>query len=137
MREFLEIVAAIAIATVLGFGVKRLLSVAAPKPTAPVNIDNEVWQQIFQESGGGGWIGAGERYLSLAAFWTANHSLIAGWFAFKLASKWEVWKNIVQVPSALEEFPPLQWFHIRRLLSSWILTRFWIGTLVNVLLSPA
>jgi hypothetical protein len=134
MREFLEIVSAITIATVLGFGVKALLSSAAAKPTRPDNIAAEVWDQIFEGTGGGPWIGALERYLSLAAFWTKNYALIAGWLAFKVASKWEVWKNIVQVPSALEEIPPFEWFRIRRLLGSWVLTRFWTGTLVNILI---
>lgn len=137
MEEFVEIATGIAIATGLGSGVRYLLSSAAPQPARPDQIPVEVWTQIVERTAGGKWIGALERYLSLAAFWTENPSLIAGWLAFKVAAKWEVWKHIVQVPPALEGIPPIQWYGIRSLLGSWILTRFWLGTLVNILIGLA
>ena len=137
MEGFLGIATGIVIATALGFGVNRLLSAAAPQPARPEQIPAEVWTQIVLRTPGGKWIGALERYLSLAAFWTENPSLIAGWFAFKVAAKWEVWRHIVQVPSALEGIPPIEWYGIRSVLGSWVLTRFWLGTLVNVLIGLA
>lgn len=137
MEEFLEILAGIAIAAGLGSGVSCLLTCAAPEPPRPEQIAEKVWKQIIERTPGGGtWIGALERYLSLAVFWKGGQFvfLIAAWLAFKVAGKWEAWRNIVQVPPVLDEIPPLEWYGIRSVLGSWILTRFWLGTLVNVLI---
>ena len=135
MVFLLKVVTGLAIASGLGFFVSRILSFAAPAPEIPKDkISAEVWNQLTHQRGTGGkWIGTLERYLSLAAFWTGNPSLVAGWLAFKVASKWEVWKNIIQVPSDLEGISAVDWFGIRAVYGSWILTKFWIGTLANIL----
>lgn len=133
MESLLAIATGVALATVLGCGVRSLLDIAAPKPRAPEPFSCEQWAQLI-ESSGGPWIGALERYLSFAAFWTGNPTVILGWLTFKLAAKWEAWKNVVQVPSALAQVDELKWFVIRRVLSAHLLSRFLIGTLVNVLI---
>jgi hypothetical protein len=134
MVLLLKMVTGLAIAYGLGFIVSRILSSATPAPEIPKDkIPAEAWNQLTKPGTGGKWIGTLERFLSLAAFWTGNPSLVAGWLAFKVASKWEVWKNIVQVPPGLEGISAVDWFGIRHVYGSWILTRFWIGTLANVL----
>lgn len=61
-----------------------------------------------------------------------KYEIIGGWLAFKVAAKWEVWKNIVQVPDSLGK-SPIEYLKARSALGSYILTRFLVGTLANVL----
>jgi hypothetical protein len=118
----------------LGYVVRRVLSSKTPAPHIPDNkIPDDVWKQLTQRGDGGKWIGILERYFCLAVFWTGNGTLVAAWLAFKVASKWEVWKNINQVPSKLDGVADADWFGLRAVYGSWILTRFWIGTLGNIL----
>ncbi len=134
MMEFVEIIVAILVAIFLGCLVRRIISLAAPTPNQPSFISTEIWKQIIKRESGGAIIGILERFLSLIAFWVGEYSIIAGWLAFKLASKWEVWKNIIQVPNSLDGVPALNWYAVRREIGSWILTRYLVGTLINILI---
>lgn len=128
---------ALTIALVFGipatFGVRRVVRAATPTLDKPTGIDQVTWSNLVARTSGGPWIGGLELYLAIAAFSLGGETLVAGWLAFKLASKWEVWRNVVQVPSKLEEIPDLQWYGIRSAIGNYVLVRFWVGTLANVL----
>jgi hypothetical protein len=74
-----------------------------------------------------------ERFLVLAAFWIPEWAIIGGWLAFKLASGWQTWANIIKVPSEFPGVPPLQYFLWRKQLGAYVYSRFIIGTLLNIL----
>jgi len=110
------------------------------EPVKPAFIEQKIWSRIADRGAinreGGKWIGRLEGQLFLAAFWSGTVEIVAGWLAFKLASKWESWKNIVQVPVTLpgtDAKQEVEWFAARAQLGSWLLARFWIGTLANML----
>lgn len=83
------------------------------------------------------WLGALERalsYVSVIAFRDDAPLIIGGWLAFKVASKWEVWGNVIQVPASLaNKHVEFTYLIARRRWGSVILTRFLIGTLFNLL----
>lgn len=125
---------ALGIVLLAGLGVRPLLDFVAPSPEAPEGVDKQFWGRLVDRTDGGPWIGTGERLLFVTAVLMREPTLIAGWLAFKLASKWESWKNVIQVPKELKSVPDEQeWFVARSDLGSWLLNRFWLGTLSNVL----
>jgi len=132
--QLIEFSVGLAITISLGCGIKKLLEKIVPKLEKPETINEEDWNALTYHFEGGKWIGFFERLLSLVSFWMSEFTIIAGWFAFKVAAKWEVWKNIIQFPSTLDNIQPLIWYKTRKAIGSWILTRFLIGTLVNVLI---
>jgi hypothetical protein len=121
--------------TIAGRFVGRLVARGAKEPERPPLLPDSVWNEHTRIADGGDWLGSLERTLFFAAFWTGTESLVAGWLAFKLASKWEVWKNIIRVPPEAPYEKGQEWFAATHTFGSWILQRFWIGTLLNVLLA--
>ena len=134
MAHFLAVLAALLIANLPALVVHPLFRQATHKPPPPRGVDAELWKQIVDRTSAGWLIGLLERNLALAALWIGKETLIAGWFAFKLASKWEVFRDIVKVPESVDGLTTLEWFGARSQLGSWLLARFWIGTLTNLLL---
>ena len=68
---------------------------------APNDESKEIWNTLC-ESGypkAGTWLGTLERFVGVAAMWTRSPELLIGWFAFKVASKWQIWTGVVQVQS--------------------------------------
>jgi len=120
------------VAPALGPAVEWLVSQATP-PKKPDAIDAATWARIIETSGAGRWIGHLERLVFVGALWTSNETLIAAWLAFKLASKWEVWRNVIHVPDQLAPLSAVEWFATRSSFGSWMLSKFWLGTLANVL----
>ncbi|MEW8185663.1 MAG: hypothetical protein AB2794_11685 [Candidatus Thiodiazotropha endolucinida] len=83
------------------------------------------------------WLGILERILSFTAFFLNAPLIIVGWLAFKVASKWQVWANVVQVPKASDgaiDKSSITFLIARHRWGSFILMRFLIGTVTNVLL---
>jgi hypothetical protein len=117
---------------VAGFAVKRIIALIAQpeKPQAMTDVD---WQLLVGVKGVGDKIGILERLLSFASLASGQYVILGGWLAFKLAAKWEVWKHIIQVPQSVDGISPLVWFQARNAFGSWVLSRFLIGTLANVL----
>ncbi|MBI3416327.1 MAG: hypothetical protein HY043_13615 [Verrucomicrobia bacterium] len=142
MNNLFDIFAAFCFASgvSVSFSIIGLLNMISPIPIQPKCISNEVWEDLIndrKEKSGAGWvIGLLECWLSLAAFWVQpdGYPILAGWLTFKIASKWEAWKNIVQVPNRLRRVNDAEWYAARSRLGSWILTRFQIGTLLNILI---
>jgi len=71
-----------------------------------------------------------EQMFFFIAFWWRMPELGAGWLLFKLGSKWEAWANIIKVPDCPKGVPG---FHLRNRFGSWLLQRWLLGTLGNVL----
>ncbi|MEW5980257.1 MAG: hypothetical protein AB1898_31065 [Acidobacteriota bacterium] len=136
MSETLRIVLAGLVTVLLGFTVGPLLEFATSRlrPRPPTGIAPVKWNEIIAREEAGAWIGLLERFVALASFWIPAYSIIGGWLAFKLAAKWEAWANIVKVPSSLPKIPEFDYFRSRRQLGSYILSRFLLGTLSNVLI---
>ncbi len=136
MNTLIEFIIGLVLLVLLGFFVRPFLKAVIAEPTAPEGLKEEDWKKIVERSPGGAWIGLFERIISLVAFWDVQHTIviIGAWLAFKVAAKWEVWKNVVQVPNTLEGVQDLKWYQARNALGSWLLVRFLVGTLVNVLI---
>ena len=124
----------LSLSILLGYFVKKLLIKLVPEPQQPEGLDNAVWSILTERIDSGKWVGFFERILCLVAFWIGQFTIIAAWFAFKLAAKWEVWKNIIRLPDILDNTSQLLWFDARRKIGSNLLARFLLGTLINVLI---
>jgi hypothetical protein len=105
----------------------------------PTKMNRADYKKIKKMSEGGKYIGCLERilyYISLvAATWENAAQLIAAILAFKVAAKWETWKNIVQVPSdkTKESYDDYSYFLFRRQWGQSVLVRFVVGTFSNIL----
>ncbi len=130
----MEVITGLAFTIVVGFGVGWFLRKAAPEPKRPHLVGEDDWKAIVERVGYGDWLGFLERLLSFIAFAASEYAIVGGWLAFKLAAKWEVWKNIIHVPANIESIPPLPWYQARKQFGSWLLSRFLIGTLANVVI---
>jgi hypothetical protein len=137
MNEFARMSIASALTVVLGVTLRPLLKRATSSIdlTPPNGVDGALWNKLIGESKVGWWIGSLERFLLLAGFWIPEYTIIGGWLAFKLAAKWEVWKNIHQVPAKLEGTSDFEYFVARHQLGSFMFTRFLVGTLANILIA--
>jgi hypothetical protein len=124
------------VAILLGRGVKLILDVVSSEiDCRPQDgIGTEKWIKIISPvgKGGGEWIGFLERILFYIAVISLYPQLILGWLAFKVASKWEVWQNIVKVPETKDQDNNLS-VTGRRAWGDRVLQRFLIGTLGNIL----
>src|SRR5229473_2778278 len=62
--------------------------------------------EVFKRKGGGGYIvGTLERLFFFGALWQGAYSVIAGFLALKVASKWASWQHIVKVPDPSPDDP--------------------------------
>lgn len=78
-------------------------------------------------------VGFFEQLMFFAALWLEVPLAIGGWLGFKVASKWEVWKDVIQVPST--DFPvksSLDALHARHVWGTKLLGRFILGPLANI-----
>ncbi len=105
---------------------------------APPGVDQEQWRTAVQGPGpGAALIGRLESllvYLSVLYLGKEAAVIIGGWFAFKVASKWEVWSNVIKMPASLRGSTDLDLLRARRKLGYVMYDRFLVGTLLNVLL---
>ncbi|MFZ2445291.1 MAG: hypothetical protein WAW37_02950 [Syntrophobacteraceae bacterium] len=108
-----------------------------------IGFIGRLWWLLFKEDRecgqieeAGRWMGVFERLLCFLAFAIEGYSIIGGWFAFKVAAKWNAWKDIIRVPDTLERkhISTLEYYQAKREYGTWELSRFLIGTLLNVLI---
>ena len=78
-------------------------------------------------------LGDFERILFYLVIWCGALEVIAGWFALKVASKWEAWGTTGRLPDSLEGIDPLNYAISRRRWASQRLMSFLVGTITNVL----
>jgi len=103
----------------------------------PAYVAEETWEVLFRTDSskrGGAWIGFFERTLYFIAF-IFEPLFIGGLLTFKIAAKWEAWKNIVKVP---EKNPGIctnnsDFFLLRFKLGGYFMSSFVIGTFSNIL----
>jgi hypothetical protein len=105
--------------------------------TPPEGVSPEKWQEIVTGNAlAARWLGTLEGLLAYGSFLVFDKNgalVIGGYLAFKVASKWESWQNIVQVPQTLEGVPQLDFLRARRQWGTTLYLRFLIGTLLNLL----
>ncbi|MEW6076711.1 MAG: hypothetical protein AB1724_02745 [Thermodesulfobacteriota bacterium] len=140
MPSFIEFIVGLIFAIFLGFLIEPILRCCVPKPAKPKDLDIKIWDSLAKPFQGGQVIGFFERILFLIAFWlhlksqSQAISIIAVWLAFKIASKWEVWKNIIKLPENLESTSSLLLFDARNQIGHSLFNRFLLGTLLNLLI---
>lgn len=122
----------------LGSLLQRLLDFAVKDiglDRHPTGIFKEQWDGLTRIPEGGIITGLLERTLFFIALWYEKPIYIGGLLTFKVATKWEAWKNIVQVPEQKPNgFPDdLSYFIFKRKLGSKHLNQFLIGTFSNIL----
>ena len=121
---------------ILGLGVGRLVkSVQKAIPLMPPNEKTKKkWRELTAGNEGGRILGNLERLLFFGAFWVDAPSVVAAWLAFKVASKWNAWTNVISVPKTLSGTNELEYLVARRRWGSQLLTTFLVGTLSNVII---
>ena len=136
MAVFWQVLIGLITIFVLGLGVGRLLkSVQKKIPLTPPNEETkQKWGELTAGNEGGRILGNLERLLFFGAFWIDAPSVVAAWLAFKVASKWNAWTNIISVPKTLSGTNELEYLVARRRWGSQLLITFLVGTLSNVII---
>lgn len=75
------------------------------------------------------WLGIVERLVGATAGYSGEYLIVGGWLAFKVASKWENWTNIVKLDKT-----DIDDFEKRKTYGGNVYTRFLIGTAINILI---
>jgi hypothetical protein len=114
----------------------------------PPGFSLDVWEKEFIRSTGGVSVqGALECIISFAAFWIPDGwPILAGWLAFKLASRWQSAKSTADIPKGSREVTiagprkttkevtePVDYMRARVYRNAILHRRFVVGTAVNVL----
>lgn len=105
-----------------------------PSPAPSTSVEKK-WTDLTtdpKEDKSGAILGDFERILFYLVIWSGTWEVIAGWFALKVASKWEAWGTTGRLPDSLEGIDPLDYAIARRRLASQRLMSFLIGTITNV-----
>ena len=104
----------------------------------PDNITEIEWLKVIEKPGGGKYVGAIERLVFLSVYWLKEYTIVTAYLAFKVAVKWETWKNIVQVPTSLSNGKkqkkgdqPLSYLSARNAWGTRVMVRFIVGTFSN------
>ncbi|HJU43660.1 MAG TPA: hypothetical protein VJ691_12620 [Vicinamibacterales bacterium] len=110
------------------------------KVVAPLGVDSDKWNAAISGTPGlGSLMGYLESCLTFLAvlFLPTEQAgyVVAAWLAFKLASKWETWSNIVKIPEQLNgsAVDQIDYLRARRHWGELLYTRFTAGTLLNLL----
>ena len=119
----------------LGLAVKPLVNGAKESMKLPPPTDWLAgrWKELTDHNEGGAVLGFLERALFFLAFSLKADAVVAGWLAFKVASKWNAWTNIIAVPKEIPGIDPIEFLIARRYWGSHLLMTFLVGTLANVL----
>lgn len=136
MIVFWQVLIGLVTSFVFGLGVPRLLkSVQKEIPLIPPSEETKnKWEELTAGNEGGRILGNLERLLFFGAFWIDAPSVVAAWLAFKVASKWNAWTNVISVPKTLSGINELEYLVARRRWGSQLLVTFLVGTLSNVII---
>ncbi len=139
--NFVDLVSAFAgyvLIVLLDSPIANLIKIYSDKITIPLpkGLDAKKWNSLTgydaAEGGGGAkFIGKLERLLFYIAILIHAPELIAAWIAFKLASKWETWNNMIKVPEKLTGVDQLEYLLARRRWGTKTYQRFLIGTILD------
>jgi len=137
--NILSFLAGLVIVIILGEWVKAIVIGITKKIKVdpPKGVDKQKWASLVSNDtneGGDGasYIGKLERMLFYLALVIKTPELILGWFAFKVASKWETWNNLIKVPNYLKNRNDLDYLLARKRWGTKTYQRFLIGTLLNL-----
>jgi hypothetical protein len=128
---------AFALALAGGWLTKSLLETKALSlSSVRTHVPDSLWQALQPTGidGSGRWIGYVERVLALISAWAGSYELLGGWFAFKVASKWETYANLLRLPDLVPGVDELAYLRARRAWGSCIMMRFLIGSATNAIL---
>ena len=136
MDMFLQIIVGALTVFLLGLRVKPLIKRVKTKVSIerPSEIEEEQWKRLTGGNEGGEIIGNLERFLFLGAFWIQSPAIIATWFAFKVASKWNAWSNVISLPKSLPDVNEIEYLIARRRWGSQLLATFLVGTISNLII---
>jgi hypothetical protein len=96
-------------------------------------VEDQKVPEVFKRKGGGGYIiGILEGLFFFCALWQEAYSVIAGFLALKVASKWAAWQHIVKVPDPSSN-DPVENLEGRNAAGTYLYSRFLVGTLYNFL----
>jgi len=137
MVAFWNLVVGLLVLVVLGRGAKPLVRYVKKSYTLrpPTEELREKWTSLTQGDRAGSVLGQLERIAFFAAFWVDAPAFVAGWLAFKVASKWNVWSNVISVPKTIAGIDELDYLIARRRWGSQVLMTFLVGTLFNVIVA--
>jgi hypothetical protein len=79
-------------------------------------------------------LGLFEVALAYRAFFFSKPEVVAAYFAFKVAAKWDTWAHVIKVPDKLDNFSDTAYLGIRNRWGSSVLQWFLLGTLANVVI---
>jgi len=124
----------------LGEGVPYIFRIATKSmlrnpPAQADESQRQQWEELMQGDEGGRVLGYLERLIFFGAFLAGAPLLVGVWLAFKVASKWEAWTNIIAVPKELQGIDTLDFLIARRRWGQHVLMTFLIGTAFNVLVA--
>jgi hypothetical protein len=110
------------------------------KVETPKGVPPDEWSRTIEVERGdaGSKTGKLEALFFYVLIWIMEPLAIGVWFAFKVASKWEVWQSIVKPPEYrhwLTETGGVTELRIRNQWGSRVLTAHLFGTLGNLLLA--
>jgi hypothetical protein len=109
--------------------------------TPPKGVKQKTWMSTFPRGSGAKWLGPLEAVLAFLSLWFNLPAVLAAWFAFKIAAKWEAWRNVIQLPDQLPALgepaittrqDAIDYLRARNELGSLLFDRFLLGTLLNV-----
>jgi len=134
---------ALLVTMLLGIPISKLLDSTARQSDLqigePASAADEVWARLFEIPGklGGQWIGQFERLLFLIAFTVRAPEAIFAWVAFKVAAKWDAWRNVYKIPDQMPKVgrakvSDAEWLIARKKWGSRTYQRVIIGTAANI-----
>jgi hypothetical protein len=137
METIFNIATGLIIIFLLGLGVGPLIRCVQRSVTLepPDEEHKDKWIKLTEGNEGGAMLGNLERLLFFGALWKGMPLLVGAWLAFKVASKWNVWSNIISVPKEISGVDPIGYLNARRRWGSQLLSTFLVGTLANVIIA--
>ena len=139
--EICKITLGIILCTVIGMFNSKLIELFVDRKRHR-NKMRDVWQRLIPEINDdknispGSYLGWFERILFFGSAYSSKYEIIGVWLAFKVASKWESWKNVVQVPDELPEQKTdedaIDWLQAKKAFGGWNMMRFQIGVILNI-----
>lgn len=101
----------------------------------PAGIEESAWRKLVRipGRGTGSWVGLTDRLIFFVTLWAGAPIIVAAWLTFKVATKWESWSNVAQVPDDLKGAKdPIAYLTARTRWSSRTMQRFLVGTGLNL-----
>lgn len=133
----LQFTVSILVLILLGLVVKAVLGFISEgiEIEVPGGVDESKWKKLMRIPGkeSGFWVGLTDRLIFFVSLLSGVPILVAAWLAFKVATKWESWSNVAQVPKKIKGVEhPIEYFIARTRWSSRTMQRFLVGTGLNL-----